>query len=50
MTAILASLGCLFALFGVLLIVDDGSVPIGAVLLVLSVIAFVVWWRMWEKR
>jgi hypothetical protein len=50
MTSIIAMLGALFALFGVILIVDDGSVPVGIVLLVLSVIAWVVWWRVWEKR
>jgi hypothetical protein len=49
MTSTLAALGCNLALFGVIFLVE-GSVPVGLVLLTLSVTVFVVWWRIWEKR
>ena len=48
-TSIVSMLALLFLAFGIILIVEGLAVA-GVVLLVLSVLAFVLWWRMWEKK
>ena len=48
-TSVMTALGFMLLLFGVIAFFE-GLPLVGAVLIALSAVSFVVWWRMWANK